>query len=93
MTPWAQYTLWWKRLFLTVIKISTQHYQLGISQASPAKDKVAEKETNEGNSEKIVPALEKKDSTEGTEASKPTAISELNILEESLKSWFQNHAD
>ncbi len=60
------------------------------SQASPAKDKVVEKNTDEGNSEKILPTLEKKNSTEGSEASKPTAISEvntsINILEESPKS-------
>ncbi len=59
------------------------------SQASPAKDKVAEKDMDEGNSEKIVPALEKEDSTKSYEASKPTATSAVNTfltkLEESLK--------
>ncbi len=50
------------------------------SQASPAKDKVAEKDMDEGNSEKIVPALEKEDSMKSTEASKLTATSEVNTF-------------
>ncbi len=51
---------------------------------------VAEKDIDERNSEKIVPALEKEDSTKSAEASKLTATSEVNTsltkLEESLKS-------
>ncbi len=38
---------------------------------------MAEKDTDEGNSKKIVLTLEKKDNTAGSEASKPTAISEV----------------
>ncbi len=60
------------------------------SQVSSAKDKVAEKDIDEGNSEKIAPALEKKDSMMSAEASKPTATLEINTsltkLEESLNS-------
>ncbi len=35
---------------------------------------------DEGNSEKIVPALEKEDSMKSTRASKPTATSEVNTF-------------
>ncbi len=70
-----------------------------ISQASPAKDKVVEKETSdgksekklpfeEGKSEKKVPTLVKKDGTESAEVSTPAAIVEIKTsstsLEESL---------
>ncbi len=59
-----------------------------ISQATPVKDVVVEKEiddgksekklpVDEGKSEKIVPALAKKESMESAEASKPTAKSEI----------------
>ncbi len=40
------------------------------SQPSPAKDEVAEKDMDEGNSEKIVPTLEKEDSMKRAEALK-----------------------
>ncbi len=48
-----------------------------IEQATPAKDVVIEKEIDDGKSEKKVTALVMKDSTESTEASKPTAKPEI----------------
>ncbi len=48
-------------------------------QATPAKDVIIEKEIDDGKSEKKVPALVTKESTESAEASKPTAKPEIRI--------------